>query len=150
MGLDLVRAGFSATRNIRNGRERGVFFFFFFLDGVKKLFFTFFSFLFLSHQKEKPSSFFNLASRDLPLQFLSMNALLGSLKRAASVAASRAPLASLEASAMLRTTAAAAAATTTAASRSFSSSSSSDDEGGKAFTASLFPGDGAFFRFSLC
>lgn len=76
-----------------------------------------------------------------------MNALLGSLKRTASVAASRAPLASLEASTMLRTMAA-ATTTTTAASRSFSSSSS-DDEGGKAFTASLFPGDGAFSFFFL-
>lgn len=150
MGLDLVRAGFSATRE-RTERERARgFLFLFFSRRRRKNVSYFFSFLFLSHQKEKPSSFFNLASRDLPLQFLSMNALLGSLKRAASVAASRAPLASLEASAMLRTTAAAAAATTTAASRSFSSSSSSDDEGGKAFTASLFPGDGAFFRFSLC
>ena len=73
-----------------------------------------------------------------------MNALFGSLRRAASVAVSRAPLAPMEAlsstSTLLRTTSA------TAASRSFSTSgSSSDDEGGKAFTASLFPGDGAFF-----
>ena len=68
-----------------------------------------------------------------------MNALFGGLKRAASVAASRAPLASMESSSwtpqLLRTTA--------ASSRSFSSS---DEEGSKAFTASLFPGDGALLR----
>ena len=71
-----------------------------------------------------------------------MNALFGSLKRAASVAASRAPLASMEASSS--TTTSTFSRTTAVASRSFSASSS-DDEAGKAFTASLFPGDGAFF-----
>ena len=81
-----------------------------------------------------------------------MNALFGSLKRAASVASLRgAPLlAEASAGTSAEATTSTLLRTTAASLRSFSaSSSSSDDEGAKAFTASLFPGDGRFFRFFL-